>query len=287
MTLPRIGAIARPLSGLALLAALLLPPLRHALESSMSLRMLVQYPALMLAGTLLAGGVPTGVRRWLAAWNALGISGFAAVALFLAVLMIPRVLDLALADLRVEAAKVAALLFAGAALHPSWRAAGRVVQGFCLGNLLPMMVIVGTLYQDSPLRLCNAYRLDDQQQLGQALVWVASVVAIVWLAHVSWRLSMATTGAELDSPRGGDVLGMTSRSVSASDSRRSAVLPSRKSPSSDRPDLPTTMRSAAASRLFCSVSSAGRPTATVVRVRCAGRVAAKFQRRCRLAVVAR
>ena len=177
--------ILRSASGLALLVALLTPPLRQALESSMSLHMLVHYPALLLAGALLATAVPRGARRSLAAWNALGISGLASCALVLAVLMIPRVLDLALVDARVEGAKTAALLFAGAVLYPSWRAAGLVVQGFFLGNVLPMTAIVGTLYQDSPLRLCNAYRLEDQQQLGQGLVWLVIVVALAWLAHAA------------------------------------------------------------------------------------------------------
>lgn len=178
----------RVASGLALAVLLMLPPLRGALESSMSLHMLVQYPALLLAGALLGAGVPGTMRRWLAAWNALGISGLAACTLVLAVAMIPRVLDLALVDMRVEAVKVAALLFAGAVLLPSWRAAGLIVQGFFLGNVLPMTASVGTLYADAPQRLCNAYRLDDQQQLGQALVWIAIAIALAWLAHAGRRL---------------------------------------------------------------------------------------------------
>ncbi len=174
--------------GAVLLVALMLPPLRHALEAGMSLHMLVQYPALLLAGALLAAAVPAGLRKRLSAWNAMGISGLTAFALVAAVLMIPRVLDLVLIGWRAESAKVMALLLAGAVLLPSWRAAGLVVQGFFLGNVLPMTLVVGTLYQDAPLRLCNAYRLDDQQQLGFVLVWGAAAVAVVWLAHVMWRL---------------------------------------------------------------------------------------------------
>jgi hypothetical protein len=193
MKASRRSTMIRSVSGLTLLVALLTPALRHALESSMSLHMLVDYPALLLAGALLGAAVPRSVRRRLAAWNGLGISGLAACALFLALLMIPRVLDLALVDARVEAAKTAALLFAGAVLHPSWRAAGLVVQGFFLGNVLPMTAIVGTLYQDSPSRLCNAYRLDDQQHLGQSLIWLAIVVALLWLAHAARILTTART----------------------------------------------------------------------------------------------
>lgn len=189
MKSPRITPALRIALGAALLAALMLPPLRHALEASMSLHMLVQYPALLLAGGLLAAMFPAGLRQRLSAWNTMGISGLTTFALVAAVLMIPRVLDLALTDWRAESTKVAALLLAGAVLRPSWRAAGLVVQGFFLGNVLPMTLVVGTLYQDAPLRLCNAYRLDDQQQLGFALVWGATAVAVAWLVRTMWRLS--------------------------------------------------------------------------------------------------
>jgi hypothetical protein len=200
MRLLRMPAPARSTAGLALLAAATLPPLRHALESSMSLHMLVQYPVLLLAGALLGTALPPGTRRRLAQWNTLGISGLTAFALILAVLMIPRVLDMALIDAPVQAAKVAALLFAGAVVIPSWRAAGLVVQGFFLGNVLPMTVIAGTLYQDAPQRLCNAYRLDDQQQLGLALVWAAALVALGWLLQVGRHLG--TRSARLQSSPG-------------------------------------------------------------------------------------
>lgn len=193
MKMPRIAPARRIALGVVLLAALMLPPLRHTLEASMSLHMLVQYPALLLAGALLAAMFPARLRQRLWAWNTMGITGLAAFALVAAVLMIPRVLDLALTDWRAESAKFAALLLAGAVLQPSWRAAGLVVQGFFLGNVLPMTIVVGTLYQDSPLRLCNAYRLDDQQQLGLALVWSATAVAVVWLVRTMWRLSLPAT----------------------------------------------------------------------------------------------
>jgi hypothetical protein len=51
-----------------------------------------------------------------------------------------------------------------------------------------MMVVVGQLYIDSPLRLCNAYLLDDQERLGRWLIAVAALLALAWLAHAAWRL---------------------------------------------------------------------------------------------------
>lgn len=174
---PRIAAAAA-----ALLSLLALPPLRHGLEAGMTTHMLIQFPLVALCGAMLAHAL---TLRWRAAcdrWNAYGVSGLLAAALVLAVLMIPRVLDLALVDARVEAAKWLALVASGAALQLSWRQAGLMVQGFFLGNVLPMTVVAGYLFQDTPARLCNAYLLDDQIRLGQGLVWIAAAVAASWFA---------------------------------------------------------------------------------------------------------
>lgn len=169
-------------AALALLCLLALPAARHWLEAGMSTHMLLQYPLIALAGFLLAAALPS---RWLSrlnAWNAHGISGLFAIALILAILMIPRVLDLALVDGRIELAKWLSLLFGGVALRLSWQAAGWLVQGFFLGNVLPMMAVVGYLYESSPVRVCNAYLLDDQARLGQWLVWISAGLALAWFA---------------------------------------------------------------------------------------------------------
>jgi len=177
---PSRGALAAMAT--ALLCVLAWPAVRHGLEASMTRHMLVQYPLLVLAGWLFAAALPGRWRARLGLWNAHGISGLFAVALMLAILMIPRVLDLALVDGRIELLKYLALLACGAALRLSWQAAGLLVQGFFLGNVLPMMAVAGNLYETSPVRVCNAYLLDDQARLGQMLVWVAAAIAAAWFA---------------------------------------------------------------------------------------------------------
>lgn len=172
--------------GLFLLALLLVPDMRQWLTSSMWRHMVLQFTAWMLVGALLVAALSAAARVRIGHWNAHGISGFVGIGTTLAVLMVPRVLDLALVLPWVEVAKCAALLLAGAALRLSWRPAGLVVQGFFLGNVLPMSVVVGQLYIDSPLRLCNAYLLDDQARLGQWLVGGAAMLAVGWLAKVAW-----------------------------------------------------------------------------------------------------
>lgn len=179
LTPPRLA-----MAAVALLGLLAMPPLRHALEAGMTTHMLVQFPLLALCGAMLAHALPARWRTACDRWNAYGVSGLLAAALVLAVLMIPRVLDLALVDARVEAAKWLALVACGAALRLSWRPAGLLVQGFFLGNVLPMTVVAGQLFQDTPVRLCNAYLLDDQVRLGRGLVWIAAAAAAIWLALV-------------------------------------------------------------------------------------------------------
>jgi hypothetical protein len=171
-------------AALALLGVLALPVARQALEASMSAHMLLQYPLLALAGYWLAADLPPLWRARLQRCNAHGITGLLASAMMLAILMIPRVLDLALVDGRIALAKALALVFCGAALRLSWRPAGLMLQGFYLGNVLPMMAVVGKLYASSPVRVCNAYLLDDQARLGQLLIWLSAGVALAWGALV-------------------------------------------------------------------------------------------------------
>lgn len=96
---------------------------------------------------------------------------------------------MALVNGHIEVCKWVALVLCGAALVISWRATGIVVQGFFLGNVLPMMGVVGSLYQETPLRVCNAYRMDEQQGVGLILVWLALAIAVAWSPCVGWILN--------------------------------------------------------------------------------------------------
>ena len=173
------------------LCVLALPAMRHLLEASMTRQMLVQFPLLLLSGFLLAGGLPRVCRAVADRWNHHGISGLFAAALLLAILMIPRLLDLALTDVRIELAKWLALLVCGAAVRLSWQPSGLVVQGFFLGNVLPMMAVTGYLFESSPVRLCNAYLLNDQEGLGQKLVLIAAMIGLTWLVSIFYKLMQA------------------------------------------------------------------------------------------------
>jgi hypothetical protein len=186
---PAIAAIL----GIAILA---LPPVRRGLEASMTLHMLVQFPLLVAAGAILAGALPLRWRSRVQAWNSHGITGLVAGALVLMLFMIPLLLDRAVVDGQVDAVKFVALLACGAAFRLSWQRAGLLVQAFYLGNMLPMTAAIGQVYMDSPLRLCNAYLLEDQARLGLGLIVLAVLAAAASIVHV------VRTGALASGPRG-------------------------------------------------------------------------------------
>jgi hypothetical protein len=166
--------------------AVLMPPIRHMLEASMVLHMLLQFPILLLAGGMLTGQIPASWLTYSTRWNVYGITGLTLVGSTTSLVMVPRLLDLALTDVRVEVVKCLTLVLCGIALRLSWRSAGIIVQGFFLGNVLPMMAIAGSLYVDTPIRLCNQYRLDEQLRVGQSVMWFAGSVGALWLARTGW-----------------------------------------------------------------------------------------------------
>ncbi len=185
----------------SVLAVLLSPPARHALEARMTWHMFVQVPLLLACGAALADAVPARARAELDRWNSHGIAGLFAFALVTALLMIPRLVDLAVANIAVDAAKALALLASGVLLRLSWAKAGLLVQAFFLGNVLPMTAAVGQVYQDSPLRLCNAYLLDDQVRVGQSLVAVAVTLGVAWLGHAAIVLARRERAADVQELR--------------------------------------------------------------------------------------
>lgn len=193
------------LAGALLWAALALPPVRHALESAMTLHMLIQIPLLVLAGGWLAKGAPRWLERSLSTWNHRGISGLLLASLAGLVWMLPLAMDAALNDPRVELAKFLGVpLLIGAPIALSWPRAGFVVRGVVLLELIATMLRLGWLYLISPERLCSNYLLDDQQRLGRILLVAGFVVLLILLWKLMWgRVDSAHTTGD-DAPDGRD-----------------------------------------------------------------------------------
>lgn len=183
MTTPRWSL---PLLGTAFVAVLaMVPRVRHGLEGSMTAQMLVQIPLLVVAGTLLLPAVSIRMRNRAGAWDMSGVTGLVLATLAMAFWMLPRSLDASTTNLTFAVAKFLTVpLLIGLPLAFSWPRAGFIVRGVFLTESVATLFRLGWVYRVSPIRLCNNYGLDDQQRLGNYMLWIGSGL-LAWLA---WKL---------------------------------------------------------------------------------------------------
>lgn len=171
-----------------------LPPIRSALESEMALHMAVQVPFLIALGVPLAAAARVYEPRWLAAADWLGIPGIVTVVLGTSFWMLPRALDQAVSDSRVDLVKFLSLpLLVGVPLGVSWRRMPSLGRAFLWANFIPKLAAIGGLYLAAPTRLCAYYRLDQQEFAGWTLIAVAVALGMTWsfAAFVGWTPSCA------------------------------------------------------------------------------------------------
>jgi hypothetical protein len=180
------------LAGLALLALLAWPALHQYLQASMWRHMLLQYLLWMAAGALLAPAIPPRMRGAIARCNAHGLSGLVFTAVVLAVLMVPRVLDLALREPAIDLAKCAALVLAGSALRLC--TALRIARATASAASTPSSVRSGAPPPGLPVASANSVSpsLPVSGSIARDRPWCASEASWLACALVS-RASVATT----------------------------------------------------------------------------------------------
>lgn len=172
--------------------ALLMPPVKQALEASMTAQMLVQIPLLIAVGYLARAAVPERIRAGINAWNHRGITGLVLATLAGACWMLPRALDAAATEPLIAAAKYLSVpLLIGLPLALSWPRMSFIVRGVFLAELIATWFRLGWLYLDSPVRLCNNYLLGDQQRLGEYMLAIGSAL-FLWIA---WKLLWGRFGS--------------------------------------------------------------------------------------------
>ncbi|MGO4809488.1 hypothetical protein AB4156_07805 [Cupriavidus sp. 2MCAB6] len=171
---------------LCLPGVLLLAPVRQAIEASMALQMLAEFPVLLALGfvaSVLAARRHDGIRA-VEALMRMGLAPLLCFSLCLMFWMVPLALDLARLDAGVNAAKYISLLFAGAALQHGLRRAPAAVLLFFAGNLVWTLATVGMLFHDTRSRLCANYLLADQWLAGNGLIAYAVAVAVGLVLHL-------------------------------------------------------------------------------------------------------
>lgn len=166
------------LSGWAILA---LPPVRDGLEATLTGHMVVQLPLLVIVGWWLGTAMGPLSQQGLNSLNRHGVTGLLLAAFTLAFWLLPRSLDAALQEPAWETAKFLSLpLLAGAPLSRSWPRLPVVARAAIQANLIPMLWVMGWLYIESPVRLCNNYLLDQQLILGRTLWILAAMIGVYW-----------------------------------------------------------------------------------------------------------
>jgi hypothetical protein len=161
-------------AGLFATAALL----RGPLEASPVTHVLVQLPALALAGAFIAPHLRFGRGEWnRGGWACLLAAGFG-----IAFWMLPRNIDAAVADMRWEAAKFVSLpLLVGLPLAAGWTRAHPLTCAMVKAQTLSMLAVMAFLYTHAPMRLCNAYLAQDQYLLGIGFLAVSFAAAVTWI----------------------------------------------------------------------------------------------------------
>ena len=99
--------------------------------------------------------------------------------------MLPRSIDAALADPLVEAVKFASVpALIGAPLALAWHRLHPILRGFVKAQTLSMLGVLGFLYTHAPVRVCNAYLVNDQERLGMGFLYLAGALVIFWSVPV-------------------------------------------------------------------------------------------------------
>jgi len=150
---------------------------RDLLEAHPASHVLVQLPLLALAGALWVGKK----RASTSEWNQGGIASLLVALTGIIFWMLPRSIDAALTSPFMEAFKFISLpLFVGAALRMGWNAAPDLLRGFLKAQTLSMLGVAAFLYTHAPVRLCNAYLVSEQEELGYGFLIAAIVLALYW-----------------------------------------------------------------------------------------------------------
>lgn len=167
------------------LAAATLPSAAAFWKSSLPLHVLVQYPLLLGAGVLCGAAV---ARRRPYKQGELRLEGLAAVLLGCFVMsfwMLPRWVDAAALDASIDTAKVASLvLLVGLPWGWGWYQMEPLARGFLVANGISMLFALGILYRSAPVRLCSAYLLDEQYDLGLGMIAIAAVATSIIAARL-------------------------------------------------------------------------------------------------------
>lgn len=170
--------------GIGLWLILIIPPVRSFLESVMIVHMLIQLPLLILSGWLIGRFVVNRFHTFFRNWNENGIPGILIVVFITTYWMIPRALDEALTFPSIEILKFITLPIVGLFLVDSWKKIKTLGRTFVFLNYLSMFGLMGWLYIDSPIQICNNYLVAEQKMLGYGFLFITIMMLLGIIQYV-------------------------------------------------------------------------------------------------------
>ncbi|HJW56971.1 MAG TPA: hypothetical protein VJ577_17020 [Burkholderiaceae bacterium] len=172
--------------GTAILYLLLATPAaRTWMEATMASHMLLQMPLLAAIGVVSCYLLPERLQNLLLA-NAGGAIPCVLLAFFASSYwMLPRALDAALTNSLNEMAKFFSLpIVVGLPLGLAWKRLKVIGRGFVWTNFISMLVVLGWLYIIAPVRVCNNYLVDQQEDAGWWMVKLALLLFACWFGSL-------------------------------------------------------------------------------------------------------
>lgn len=143
--------------------------------------MLVQIPALAVAGYYLGKAMKPYWPSWLQGWNYGGVPGMVLVFFVVTFWMFPRSVDAALNYTSVELFKLLGMpLLVGLPLAFSWGKLNFIGRSFIWANLISMLFVMGWLYLAAPVRLCNNYLVNQQVVFGKTELIITVGICLLW-----------------------------------------------------------------------------------------------------------
>ncbi len=178
--------------GLVLFIFLALPPVAELLESIMIIHMHMQMPLLVAAGCLMARALQLRQAAFLDKWNRTGVPGMLLFLIVTAYWMLPRAMDEAIASHYAELFKFISLPFlAGVPLRDSWPRLSANVKHASLLLYTILFAVMGWLYIQAPVQLCNNYLLIEQITLGWGFLTMAACL-FLYVVYALFTLKPST-----------------------------------------------------------------------------------------------
>jgi len=158
---------------------LALPKIQMVLQQNMLSHMLLQIPLLILIGIII--GLSLNTRYHIKVTYSYALPGLLIASFSLLFWMLPRSLDASLSYPSYAVAKFTTLpLLIGIPLALCWHAITAITKGFFITQIISMLMVLAWLYIESPIRLCNYYLINEQQQLGYALLFLTLFISIYY-----------------------------------------------------------------------------------------------------------